>query len=76
MDVPTRQAYTMELVAPEERTAASVTSLSRSAGSATSPILSALLLQRPLLALAGGVKAAYDLALWRMFRRIPLARRS
>jgi hypothetical protein len=83
MDVPTRQAYTMELVAPEERTAAaSVTSLSRSAGSATSPILSGLLLQGPLLALglpfalAGGVKAAYDLALWRMFRRIPLARRS
>ena len=34
MDVPTRQAYTMALVAPEERTAAaSVTSLARSAGS-------------------------------------------
>ena len=39
MDVPTRQAYTMALVAPDERTAAaSVTSLSRSVGSATSPV--------------------------------------
>ena len=79
MDVPTRQAYTMELVAPEERAAAaSVTSLARSAGSATSPVLSGLLLQGPLLALglplalAGGVKAGYDLALWRLFRHVPL----
>src|SRR2546430_16849054 len=51
MDVPTRQAYTMALVAPEERTAAaSVTSLARSAGSASSPIVGGLLLQGPLLA--------------------------
>ncbi|HEV2235488.1 MAG TPA: MFS transporter, partial [Ktedonobacterales bacterium] len=39
MDVPTRQAYTMALVAPEERSAAAaVTSLARSAGSAASPV--------------------------------------
>src|SRR5258708_39980946 len=50
MDVPTRQAYTMALVTPEERTAAaSVTSLARSVGSATSPVLSGLLLQASLL---------------------------
>ena len=80
MDVPTRQAYTMALVAPEERTAAaSVTSLARSAGSASSPILSGLLLQGPLLALglpfvlAGGIKIAYDLALWAVFRRVDSA---
>ncbi len=77
MDVPTRQAYTMALVAPEERTAAaSVTSLARSAGSASSPILSGLLLQGPLLVLglpfvlAGGIKVAYDLTLWAVFRRV------
>lgn len=77
MDVPTRQAYTMALVAPEERTAAaSVTSLARSAGSASSPVLSGFLLQGPILAiglpfiLAGALKAAYDLSLWAVFRRI------
>jgi len=80
MDVPTRQAYTMALVAPEERTgAASVTSLARSAGSASSPILSGLLLQGPLLVLglpfvlAGGIKIAYDLTLWAVFRRVDTA---
>jgi MFS family permease len=79
MDVPTRQAYTMALVAPAERTAAAtVTSLARSAGSATSPVFAGLLLQGSLLAfgipflLAGGIKAAYDLALWRLFRGVQL----
>jgi MFS family permease len=80
MDIPTRQAYTMALVAPEERTAAaSVTSLARSAGSATSPVISGILLQGPLLVLglpflaAGMIKAGYDLTLWRLFRHVPLA---
>src|SRR5205085_3551997 len=79
MDVPTRQAYTMALVAPEERTAAaSVTSLARSVGSSTSPIVSGLLLQGPLLVLglpfilAGTLKAAYDLTLWFIFRHVRL----
>jgi len=70
----------MALVAPEERTAAaSVTSLARSAGSASSPILSGLLLQGPLLALglpfvlAGGIKVVYDLTLWAVFRRVDAA---
>ncbi len=77
MDIPTRQAYTMALVAPEERTAAaSVTSLARSAGSAASPVVGGALLQGPLLALglpflaAGALKAAYDLTLWMVFRRV------
>ena len=80
MDVPTRQAYTMALVTPEARTAtASVTSLARSAGSATSPIVSGLLLQGPLLLLglpfilAGTLKAAYDCSLWLLFRHTHLA---
>jgi predicted MFS family arabinose efflux permease len=77
MNVPTRQAYTMALVDPEERTAAaSVTSLTRSLGSAASPVFSGLLLQGPLLVLglpfllAGALKAAYDLTLWSIFRRV------
>jgi len=77
MDVPTRQTYTLALVAPEERTAAaSVTSLARSAGTGISPTLSGALLQ-PALAplglpflLSGGLKVVYDLALWVIFRRV------
>jgi len=79
MDVPTRQAYTMALVDPAERTtAASMTSLARSLGSSTTPVLAGLLLQGPLLALgvpfilAGVLKAAYDLTLWFIFRRVQL----
>jgi MFS family permease len=79
MDVPTRQAYTMAVVDPEERTAAaSVTSLARSIGSASSPVFSGLLLQGPLLVLglpfilAGMLKSAYDLTLWSVFRRVHL----
>jgi MFS family permease len=74
MDLPTRQAYTMALVAPEERTgAASVTSLARSAGAAVSPILSGLLLAVGLpFMLAGAIQVGYDLSLWRIFRRVPI----
>jgi MFS family permease len=79
MDVPTRQAYTMALVAPDERTAAaSVTSLARSAGSAASPVMSGALLQGAWLTLglpfviAGALKSAYDLSLWRIFRHVPV----
>jgi MFS family permease len=79
MDVPTRQAYTMALVDPEERTAAAtLTSLARSLGSATSPVFSGLLFEGPLLIiglpfiLAGTLKVAYDLTLWAVFRRVYL----
>src|SRR5437764_1215775 len=78
-DVPTRQAYTMALVDPQERTsAASVASLARSVGSASSPVFSGLLLQGPLLVLglpfilAGMLKSAYDCSLWMVFRRVHL----
>jgi len=67
----------MALVDPTERTAAaSVTSLARSAGSAASPALAGILLQGPLfalglpLALAGALKAGYDLSLWVLYRRV------
>ena len=56
MDVPTRQSYTMAVVAPDERSAASgVTAIARSVGAAISPALTGLLfsipcaLQRPIL---------------------------
>ncbi len=79
MDVPSRQTYTMALVAPEERTAAaSVTSLARRAGSASSPVVSGVLLQPALLALglpfllAGALKVVQDVLLWRIFRKVKL----
>jgi hypothetical protein len=79
LDVPTRQSYTMALVTPEERTAAaSVTSVARSAGAATSPALAGILLQGSFLVfgapflIAGGLKAIYDLSLWALFRRVRL----
>jgi len=75
MDVPTRQSYTMAVVAPDERSAASgVTSIARSLGAAISPALSGLLLASPALMsapflVAGGLKIVYDLALYRSFRK-------
>ena len=75
MDVPTRQSYTMAVVAPDERSAASgVTAIARSVGAAISPSLTGILLSVPLLLstpffLAGGLKIIYDLLLYRSFSR-------
>jgi MFS family permease len=76
MDVPTRQSYTMAVVAPDERSAASgVTSIARSVGAALSPMLAGIFLGTPALLnlpffLCGGLKIIYDLALWREFRQV------
>jgi MFS family permease len=76
MDVPTRQAYTISVVDPDERSAASgVTAVARSVGAAMSPVLSAHLLGVPSLAslpffLAGGIKIVYDLLLLRAFGKV------
>lgn len=76
MDVPTRQSYTMAVVAPDERSAASgVTAIARSVGAALSPSLTGIFLGIPALLsapffLAGGLKIVYDLLLYRSFRRI------
>jgi MFS family permease len=76
MDVPTRQSYTMAVVAADERSAASgVTSIARSVGAAISPSLTGLFLSIPGLLsapffLAGGLKIVYDLLLYRSFRRL------
>ncbi|MFH1185200.1 MAG: MFS transporter [Chloroflexota bacterium] len=75
MDVPTRQSYTMAVVAPDERSAASgVTTIARSVGAAISPALTGLFLSVPSLLslpflLAGAVKLVYDGLLYVNFRR-------
>jgi MFS family permease len=74
MDVPTRQSYTMAVVAPDERSAASgVTTIARSVGAAVSPSIAGVLLGVPALLsapffLSGGLKIVYDLLLYRSFR--------
>jgi len=76
MDVPTRQSYTMAVVEPDERSAASgVTAIARSVGAAISPSLTGLLLSVPALIstpffLCGGLKIFYDILVYRGFRRI------
>jgi MFS family permease len=73
MDVPTRQAYTMAVVAADERSAAGgVTALGRSLGVSASPILAGPLYLTAGLAwlpfvLSGALKIVYDLALYRSF---------
>ena len=74
MDVPTRQSYTMAVVSPDERSAASgVTGVARTIGASLSPIFSGLFLSNPALLslpffISGGLKIVYDLLLYRSFR--------
>ena len=74
MDVPTRQSYVISVVDPDERAAAAgVTGGARNAGAAISPSLSSVMMANAgLIALpfflAGGLKIAYDLLLYRDFR--------
>ncbi len=76
MDVPTRQSYTMAVVAPDERSAASgVTTIARSVGAAISPSLTGIFLAFPAwlslpFFLSGGLKIVYDVLLYRSFKRI------
>lgn len=76
MDVPTRQSYTMAVVAADERSAAAgVTGIARSVGASLSPVLTGLLFSIPALFsapffLSGGLKILYDLLLYREFHSI------
>jgi MFS family permease len=76
MDVPTRQAYVMALVDPDERTAAAaVTNTARYVVRPVGPILAGAAASVGLgvpFVLAGGIKSVYDLVLWRWFRHVPL----
>jgi MFS family permease len=77
MDVPPRQAYTMALVAPEERAAAAGLAVSvRALAQACAPAIAGLTMAvaaspAPFL-LAGGLKIVYDLGLFFRFRSVPL----
>jgi predicted MFS family arabinose efflux permease len=77
MDVPTRQSYTIAIVAPDERSAAAgVTGIARSLGVAASPLIAAPLYLSAALAgtpfvVAGGLKIVYDVLLYRAFRIRP-----
>jgi len=75
MDVPTRQSYTMAVVDPDERSAASgVTTIARSIGAAWSPSLTGALFAASFFSapffLAGGLKIIYDLIIWRSFNAV------
>jgi predicted MFS family arabinose efflux permease len=76
MDVPTRQSYTMAIVAADERSAAAgVTSIARSLGVSASPLLAGPLYLSAALAwtpfvISGGLKIVYDLALYRAFDKV------
>jgi MFS family permease len=76
MDVPARQSYTMAVVAPDERSAASgVTAIARSVGAAISPALTGVFFSVPMLFnlpfyLAGGFKIVYDLLIYREFNAV------
>lgn len=76
MDVPTRQSFVQAIVAPEERTAAAgYTTAFRISSAAGGPVTGAFLalggpwVTAPFV-LAGGVKVAYDAALFTGFRRV------
>jgi MFS family permease len=76
MDVPTRQSYTMAVVAPDERSAASgITSVARTIGASLSPVFTGIFLSNPAFLglpfiLSGTLKIVYDLALYFNFRAV------
>jgi MFS family permease len=76
MDVPTRQAYVMALVDPQERTAAAaVTNTARYVVRPVGPILAGAAASAGLgvpFVVAGGIKSVYDLLIWRWFRHVPV----
>lgn len=81
MDVPARQAYVVAVVEPEERTAAAAyTNGARYVTRPVAPLIAGALVQASSLAapfvIAGALKCVYDLAFWKMFRRVPLKDRS
>jgi MFS family permease len=76
MDVPTRQAYVMGLVQPDERTAAAAYTntaryVVRPIGPVVGGALQSVALGLPFV-MAGTVKSIYDVVLWRWFRKVEL----
>jgi MFS family permease len=80
MDVPTRQAYVMAVVADHEReAAASLTNLSRTVAQAVTPALTGWVMQTVALGapfvLGGALKIVYDVLIWLTFRHVALRER-
>ena len=78
MDVPTRQSFVLAIVEPSERTFASgITNLVRLCGWALAPLIAGPMMDGVslgmLLAVGAAMKIAYDLLLWRSFRRVRAA---
>jgi MFS family permease len=76
MDVPTRQAYVAALVDPDERPAAAAYTntaryLVRPAGAALAGVAERVALGMPFV-IAGGLKIAYDLAIYAWFAGVEL----
>lgn len=74
MDVPTRQAYVMALVPATERTAAAATTnsvryVTRPVGTLLGGLAASAAIGLPLV-IAGSIKSAYDLVLWRWLRTV------
>jgi len=75
MDVPTRQAYLLAVVSPEERSAAGgIAGVARTIGAGLAPIFAGLLFSHPSFInapffIAGTLKIVYDLLLYRGFAR-------
>ena len=77
MDVPTRQAYVMAVVADHEREAAAAfTNLSRTMAQAITPTITGWVMQSVAFSapfvLGGGLKIVYDVLIWTTFRKVKL----
>jgi MFS family permease len=77
IDVPTRQAYVMAVVADHEREAAgSFTNLSRTVAQAVTPVFTGWVMQSIALAapfaLGGALKMVYDVLLWWTLKDVKL----
>ncbi len=75
MDVPARQSYIVSVVQPSERTvAAGVSNIASNSATAVSPSVTGLFMQFVSLSIpfyiCGVLKIAYDLTLYRNFRRV------
>jgi len=77
MDVPTRQAYVVAVVDPSERTAAAAyTNTARYLTRPVAPLLAGVAVRASLGApflIAGALKSVYDLGLYALFRKVPIA---
>ena len=79
MDVPARQSYIMAVVQPQERSAAAgITGVARTVGAAFAPVFAGMMFSSAAwisvpFFIAGGLKIAYDLLLYRGFVAHPLA---